>query len=78
MLLNEVANVIDITPQLKKRQEDDERKALAQRSKKRLAKLQARTQHKPEDEVGAKRRSKLSQADQFRDIARQFRSKDEE
>lgn len=79
MLLNEVADVIDIQSKLKKRQENDERKALAQRSKERLAKLKARTkEHKPKDELGAKRRAKLSTADKFRDIARQFRSDDKE
>lgn len=68
--------IIDITPELKQRQDAHEEQARAKRFKERLAKLQARRKDKKDpDELGAKRRSKLSQADQLRDIARQLRNK---
>jgi len=71
MLLNEIANVTDISAAAEKR---DAKK----RSQERLAKMQARRQDKRDfkdpDEIGAKRRSKLSPADQFRDIARTLRN----
>jgi len=77
MLVCEV--VIDINPQLKKRKEASEQEARDKRSKERLTKMQARRKDKKEtDEIGAKRRSKMSQADQFRDIARQFRNRNKE
>jgi len=67
--------VIDITPELKQRQDDREEQARAKRSKDRLAKQQARRKDKKDpDELGTKRRSKLSQVDQLRDIARQLRN----
>ncbi len=73
MLLNEIATVTNISTAAEKR---DAKK----RGEERLAKMQARRQDRKDfkdpDELGAKRRSRLSQADQFRDISRQFRSKD--
>ncbi len=72
MLLNEIATVADISIAAEKR---DAKKS----GQERLAKMQARRQDRKDfkdpDEVGAKRRSKLDQADQFRDIARQLRNR---
>lgn len=75
MKINEV--VLDFAPAKERRDRHD---ALKKRSRERLAKMNKRRQDRKDfkdpDEMGAKRRSKLSQADQFRDITRQLRNKD--
>ncbi len=77
MLLNEIASVTDITTELNNRKETRDQEARDKRSKERLIKMKERRKDKKNpDEVGELRRSKLSQSDQFRDIARQLRSKD--
>ena len=86
MLLNEIATVTDISTARKKEDKPIERdKDVEDRLLKAKAKHDARKKDKPKkerkktkstDEVGERRRSKMSQADQFRDIARQLRDKD--
>jgi len=71
MLLNEIATVTDISSARNKRKEKEE---LDKKNKEHVPK-KSRTFKDP-DEIGSKRRSKLSQADQFRDIARRLRPKD--
>ncbi len=77
MLLKEV--IIDINQQLKQRQTQRDEAAREQRREERLKRLKARRKDKKStDEIGTRRRSKLSTADQFRDIARQFSNIDKE
>lgn len=80
MLLNEIATVTDISPELDKRKENQE---LNKRNEERLLKLVARRKdrnprvkrnYREKDEIGAKRRENMSQADQIKDIARQIRN----
>ncbi len=67
MLLNEIATVTNISDAAEKRD-------LKNRSAERLAKMKKRRRDfKNPDEVGEKRRSTMSQADQFRDLAKQFK-----
>lgn len=82
MLLKEV--VLDINPRIQKRKDADEQIELYKRSAERIKKLQARRKDKKPtsdeikksaDEIGMLRRSKLTQADQFRDVSRQLRNK---
>lgn len=77
MLVCEV--IVDINSELKKRKDASEQEARNKRSKERLAKMKERRKdRKDPDEIGTKRRSKMSQADQFRDIARQLRNRNDD
>ncbi len=73
MLLNEI--VIDITPELQNRKDAREQKAIENRSKERLVKLKQRRKDKTNsDEIGLRRRAKLNQVEQLRDIVRQLKN----
>ncbi len=71
MLLNEITKVANIAAAAQKR--DDKKKELD-----RLEALQKQIKDNEDfndpDELGSKRRAKLSPADKFRDIARQLRN----